>query len=454
LIAAADLAALHACAWLALSVAAPGQRRASLHVYAHLLPLLSVAAVVCFSVSGLYRNWSRQPAVNLIAALLAGEWLYVTVWVSLIGWEPRWAIPRGAIACAAAVQFAGLAVVRLTIRDVVRSHRRAERGAIVAADTSRAEALRRRLADAAAQWLRIEACLTPEEFLALRDEEVRWDTVLVEEKADEKTQVLRRASRLGKTALLVPGLFELWMLGARTMEVDDLLMVRLSPPHLRAEQRSVKRLIDVAGAIALLAAASPVLLLAAALVRLTSRGPAFYRQTRVGANGREYSLWKLRTMVDGAERDTGPVLAARQDARVTAVGRWLRATRIDELPQLFNVLFGEMSLVGPRPERPEFVRALKERLPGYEFRLAVKPGITGLAQVYGRYSTAPQSKLRFDLMYIYNYSLLLDLQILFKTVLTVLQPGQAEGWSAEREAEEPGGDWAKEFLASAPATPK
>ncbi|HLI04406.1 MAG TPA: sugar transferase, partial [Terracidiphilus sp.] len=102
----------------------------------------------------------------------------------------------------------------------------------------------------------------------------------------------------------------------------------------------------------------------------------------------------------------------------------------------------------------EFVRALRERLPGYEFRLAVKPGITGLAQVYGRYSTAPQSKLRFDLMYIYNYSLLLDLQILFKTVLTVLQPRQAEGWSAERDAEEPGGDWAREFLRSAPATPK
>lgn len=454
LIAAVDLAALHACAWFVLGVAEPQERRANLHVYAHLLPLLSVAAVVCFSVCGLYRNWSRRPAVNLIAALLVGEWLYLTVWMSLVGWEPRWAIARSAIAGAAAVQFAGLAVVRLMIRDVVRSHRQIERGVIVAGDTSRAEALRYKLADASAQWLRLEAWLTPAQFLTLRDEEIRWDTVLVDEKADKKTQVLRRASRMGKTALLVPGLFELWMLGARTVEVDDLLMVRLSSPHLRPEQRSVKRLIDVAGALTLLAAASPVLALVAVLVKITSRGPVLYRQTRVGANGCEYSLWKLRTMVDGAERETGPVLAAKADARVTTVGRYLRASRIDELPQLFNVLMGEMSLVGPRPERPQFVGLLKERLPGYEFRLAVKPGITGLAQVYGRYSTAPQSKLRFDLMYIYDYSLLLDLQILFKTVLTVLQPGHAEGWSAATGAEEPGGDWAKELLGHTPMTPK
>jgi exopolysaccharide biosynthesis polyprenyl glycosylphosphotransferase len=445
---------LHACAWFVLGVAEPEERRANLHVYAHLLPLLSVAAVVCFSVCGLYRNWSRRAAVNMIAALLVGEWLYVTVWMSLIGWEPRWAIARGAIAGCAAFQFAGLAVVRLTIRDRVRSHRRAERGVIVAADTSRAELLRQKLAHASTQWLRLEECLTPTEFLTLRDEEIRWDMVLVDEKAGEKTQVLRRASQLGKTALLVPGLFELWMLGAHTIEVDDMLMVRLSSPHLRAELRSIKRLIDVAGALVLLIVTSPVLALAAVLVRLTSRGPVLYRQTRVGANGREYSLWKLRTMVDGAERETGPVLAAKTDARVTTVGRYLRASRIDELPQLFNVLMGEMSLVGPRPERPQFVRLLKERLPGYEFRLAVKPGITGLAQVYGRYSTAPPSKLRFDLMYIYDYSLLLDLQILFKTVLTVLQPGHAEGWSAAKGAEESGGDWAKELLGHAPVAPK
>jgi lipopolysaccharide/colanic/teichoic acid biosynthesis glycosyltransferase len=132
-------------------------------------------------------------------------------------------------------------------------------------------------------------------------------------------------------------------------------------------------------------------------------------------------------MILNAEQETGPVMAASRDPRVTGIGRYLRALRMDELPQLINVLMGDMSLVGPRPERPHFVGIFRDALPGYELRLAVKPGITGLAQIDGRYSTTPERKLRFDLMYIYNYSLALDVQILARTILTVLQPSHAEG---------------------------
>ncbi len=133
-------------------------------------------------------------------------------------------------------------------------------------------------------------------------------------------------------------------------------------------------------------------------------------------------------MVVNAEENTGPVLASSKDPRVTGIGQLLRATRVDELPQLINVLLADMSLIGPRPERPHFVRLFRDQLPGYEFRLAVKPGITGLAQIYGRYSTTPELKLRFDLLYIYNYSLLMDMRILLQTILTLLQTEQAEGF--------------------------
>jgi exopolysaccharide biosynthesis polyprenyl glycosylphosphotransferase len=218
-------------------------------------------------------------------------------------------------------------------------------------------------------------------------------------------------------------------IGAHPMEVDDVLMLRLTPPHLRPAQRAIKRLLDVAGSLGLILLTAPVLLAAAILVRLTSAGPALFRQTRVGADGREYTLLKLRTMIVDAEQHTGPILAARNDPRITRIGRFLRDRRIDELPQLINVLTGDMSLIGPRPERPHFVRIFRDQLPGYEFRLAVKPGITGLAQIYGRYSTTPELKLRFDLTYIYNYSLRMDIQIFFKTIFIVLQPGRAEGFS-------------------------
>jgi lipopolysaccharide/colanic/teichoic acid biosynthesis glycosyltransferase len=147
----------------------------------------------------------------------------------------------------------------------------------------------------------------------------------------------------------------------------------------------------------------------------------------VGRNGVEFTLYKFRTMVADAERHTGPVLATANDPRITKIGAFLRATRLDEFPQLFNVLRGEMSLVGPRPERPHFVQQFCEQIPGYEFRLAAKPGVTGLAQVFGSYSTSPARKLSFDLRYITKYSLLMDIRILLRTIAVLLRREQAEG---------------------------
>jgi lipopolysaccharide/colanic/teichoic acid biosynthesis glycosyltransferase len=215
--------------------------------------------------------------------------------------------------------------------------------------------------------------------------------------------------------------------GANAAIVGDLVLLHRAPNPLTPSQRFLKRIVDVAGALSLLVLTAPTMLLAALLIRLTSRGPAIYSQTRVGADGREFSLYKLRTMIAGAEARTGPVMATAGDPRITRIGRLLRATHLDELPQLFNVLLGQMSLIGPRPERPHFVRIYRRQFPGYDFRLAVKPGISGLAQTCCRYSTTPALKLRFDLRYIYHYSLGLDAKIAVRTIFTVLQPSHAEG---------------------------
>ncbi len=205
---------------------------------------------------------------------------------------------------------------------------------------------------------------------------------------------------------------------------------------LTPAQRSIKRAVDLVGALCLLALTAPLVLLAALLIRLTSPGPAFYTQTRVGKDGRCFKLVKLRTMIADAEARTGPVLAASADPRITAFGRALRAAHIDELPQLFNVLRGQMSLIGPRPERPHFVEIYRRRLPGYGLRFAVRPGITGLAQTCCRYSTAPARKLHFDLHYIGNYSLALDAKIVFRTLRTILEPFRTEGATVGGAAQE------------------
>jgi len=183
-----------------------------------------------------------------------------------------------------------------------------------------------------------------------------------------------------------------------------------------------KRGLDILVAGIALVAALPIVVVAALATKLASRGPAFYRQKRVGIHGKTFSIYKIRTMIDGAEKK-GAQWAVENDARITPLGRILRATRIDELPQLWNVLRGDMTLVGPRPERPEFVEQLEKEIPFYRARLAVRPGITGWAQVKHRYANSVEdtkTKLEYDLFYIKHRWFWLDLLILGKTAKTVV----------------------------------
>jgi exopolysaccharide biosynthesis polyprenyl glycosylphosphotransferase len=185
----------------------------------------------------------------------------------------------------------------------------------------------------------------------------------------------------------------------------------------------IKRLCDVTVSLVGLALALPAMIVVAIAVKLESAGPILYRQPRLGRNGCVFILNKFRSMRQDAEKETGPVWARARDPRVTRVGALLRRTRLDELPQLLNVLVGHMSFIGPRPERPEFVEELQKQIPYYMERLAVKPGITGWAQVSYRYGSSVEDaveKLQYDLYYIKNLSLFLDLLILLNTVQVVL----------------------------------
>jgi lipopolysaccharide/colanic/teichoic acid biosynthesis glycosyltransferase len=182
------------------------------------------------------------------------------------------------------------------------------------------------------------------------------------------------------------------------------------------------RILDIVGSLIILVVTLPITLVAALLVKLTSRGPVLYTQERVGKAGQVFTLYKFRTMIDGAEDRVGPVWAAKDDDRVTWVGRILRRMRLDELPQLYNILAGDMSLVGPRPERPFFVER-HEALQGV--RLSVKPGLTGLAQIRSFYDLKPAHKARYDNLYIRHRSLLLNIYILLLTIPVVLT---RKGW--------------------------
>jgi sugar transferase (PEP-CTERM system associated) len=186
---------------------------------------------------------------------------------------------------------------------------------------------------------------------------------------------------------------------------------------------TIKRMFDVVASLILLSVTLPFMILAALAIKFESTGPVFYRQERVGQHGRPFTIFKFRSMRADAEQDGKPRWAQANDDRTTRVGRFIRKTRIDELPQIFNVFMGDMSFVGPRPERPYFVAELNQQIPYYGVRHTIKPGITGWAQVRHEYGASVEDaieKLQYDLYYVKNHSLFLDLMILFQTVQVVL----------------------------------
>lgn len=236
-------------------------------------------------------------------------------------------------------------------------------------------------------------------------------------------EVLRLCDGKPVSLKLVPDFYTVIGGMARTEHMYGLPLIEVLPEPMPAWEQSTKRLLDLVVAALLLVGGLPLWVALALAVRLTSPGPAIYRQQRVGRHGRLFTLYKFRTMWHDAEAQTGPVWAQNNDPRYTPLGRWLRKTRLDEIPQLWNVLKGEMSLVGPRPERPYFVDRLSREIPLYNRRHRVKPGITGWAQVMWKYDTCLEDvrqKVKYDLFYIENMSLRMDFKILFRTLRTTL----------------------------------
>ncbi len=215
---------------------------------------------------------------------------------------------------------------------------------------------------------------------------------------------------------ILPDLYELRVGKSPLIELGGVPLLEIKEFPIDTWEWVLKRGIDLFFSLIGLFMFSPLFIIIPILIKLDDRGRIFYAQERIGYRGERFIIYKFRTMIEGAEEGDTPVLASENDPRITRVGKFLRRWRIDEIPQLFNVLKGDMSLVGPRPERPKIAKELEKNMPLFRERLKVKPGITGLAQVFGRYDSSPQDKLRYDIAYIYNYTLFLDFKIMFFTL--------------------------------------
>ena len=225
----------------------------------------------------------------------------------------------------------------------------------------------------------------------------------------------------------VPKISDILLRSSVDLNLFDSPLLLSRNTGLAIEQMFCKRLMDVVFSLLGLVISAPFFLLIAISIKLTDRGPVFYKQTRLTKDGKTFEIYKFRTMIQNAEKYSGAVLASEHDPRILLVGRLLRATRLDELPQIFNILKGEMSIVGPRPERPELAAEIEKEIPEFSYRLKVKAGLTGYAQVYGKYNTTSYDKLKLDLTYIRNYSIFLDLKLIFMTPKIMLLKESTEG---------------------------
>lgn len=272
-----------------------------------------------------------------------------------------------------------------------------------------------------------------EEETVIRRAVQECDAVLINDlPAEEKNRILKLCFGLDKRVYFVPKLSDVIVKGSEELNLFDTPLFLSRNHGISLLERAVKRLFDIVLSCVALVILSPVFLITALAIKAEDGGAVFYRQERCTIGGKRFWILKFRSMIEDAEKDGRPHPAGEHDDRITRVGKVIRACRIDELPQLINIIRGEMSIVGPRPERVEHVEKYTEDIPEFVFRTKVKAGLTGMAQVYGKYNTTALDKLKFDMIYITNFSILLDLQIIFETVKILFQKESTEGFSEER----------------------
>ena len=256
-----------------------------------------------------------------------------------------------------------------------------------------------------------------------------YDAVLIcDVKTEMRNKILKFCFDKSIRTYITPKISDIIVRSADDIHLFDTPLLLCRNTGLSFEQRVVKRMMDLVISVVILAVTSPLLLITAVAIKVCDGGPVFFKQKRCTINGKVFEILKFRSMIVDAEKPGMVIPAKDRDPRITPVGRIIRATRIDELPQLINVLKGEMSIVGPRPERIEHVAKYSEEIPEFSYRLKVKGGLTGYAQVMGKYNTTAYDKLKLDLMYIENYSIALDIKLLLMTIKIVFSKESTEGF--------------------------
>ena len=261
-----------------------------------------------------------------------------------------------------------------------------------------------------------------------KEAEKRYDAVVIwDVKTADRNRILKYCYGKEIRVYIMPKITDVIVKGSEQLHLFDTPILLTREYSLKIEQRAIKRCIDLVCALLLLVITSPIMLVTAICIKSYDGGPVLYKQIRCTKGQKEFGILKFRSMKVDAEKDGVARLAAKNDSRITPIGRFIRKVRIDELPQLLNIITGDMSFIGPRPERPEIIKQYIEEMSEFAYRTRVKAGLAGYAQVFGKYNTTPYDKLKLDLFYIENYTIWLDIKLMMLTLKILLKPESTEG---------------------------
>ena len=396
-------------------------------LYQGMLPVQVILTGLLFNINGLYTIERKRFAEILLSVAVSMIQMLILM-MALTFFIREFALSRGVLLWCAGMDFVLLAAWRHLLWRYVRAHQNT-RGVMLIGSEEECQHVYHRMKQQPQLAMELRSVCTDLKNSDWETAAEQVDVLIIcpDIRLKDKAKIVHYCNLHEKQALLIPNAYEVFCSGMTLDKIDDVPVFRPQRLRLTLEQRSLKRILDIVVALLGFLAALPFMLLTAIAIKIFDPGPVFYSQERAGCYEKPFKVYKFRTMRVDAEKLSGPMLAQENDPRITRLGAFLRAVRLDELPQIWNVLVGNMSIVGPRPERPFFVEQFKQEIPEYVYRMNVKPGITGLAQVYGKYNTTAYDKLIYDLVYIQNAGIRTDLTIIIQTVRVLFQKSATEG---------------------------
>ena len=396
-------------------------------LYQGMLPVQVILTGLLFNINGLYTIERKRFAEILLSVAVSMVQMLVLM-MALTFFIREFALSRGVLLWCAGMDFVLLAIWRHLFWRYIRA-RQEIRGVMLIGSEEECQHVYHRMKQQPQLAMELRSVCTDIAGSDWQSAAEQVDVLIIcpDIRLKDKAKIVHYCNLHEKQALLIPNAYEVFCSGMTLDKIDDVPVFRPQRLRLTLEQRSLKRILDIVVALLGFLAALPFMLLTATAIKIFDPGPIFYSQERAGRYEKPFKVYKFRTMRVDAEKLSGPMLAQENDPRITRLGAFLRAVRLDELPQIWNVLVGDMSIVGPRPERPFFVEQFKQEIPEYVYRMNVKPGITGLAQVYGKYNTTAYDKLIYDLVYIQNAGIRTDLTIIIQTVRVLFQKSATEG---------------------------